>query len=141
MSEIKADELEHIAYMQTLEIQKLTARIAELEEELDRRIHMPKDLWFQVAELSTRVNELEAAQRWIPVSEQLPDVGKVVHVISINYIEYFTKTELVYETAVLVEIDGVKMFGFVNEFSVWSSGDVTHWMYAMPLPQPPEVQE
>lgn len=31
MSEIKADELEHIAYMQTLEIQKLTACIAELE--------------------------------------------------------------------------------------------------------------
>ena len=123
------------------EIERLQARIAELEAELDRRIRMPKDLWFQVAELSTRVNELEAAQRWIPVSEQLPDVGKVVHVISMNYIEYFTKTELVYETAVLVEIDGVKMFGFVNEFSVWSSGDVTHWMYAMTLPQPPEVQE
>ena len=91
--------------------------------------------------LNKRIAELEEAQRWIPVSERLPDVGKVVHVISINYIEYFTKTELVYETAVLVEIDGVKMFGFVNEFSVWSSGDVTHWMYAMTLPQPPEVQE
>ena len=91
--------------------------------------------------LNKRIAELEEAQRWIPVSERLPDVGKVVHVISMNYIEYFTKTELVYETAVLVEIDGVKMFGFVNEFSVWSSGDVTHWMYAMTLPQPPEVQE
>jgi len=31
MSEIKADELQHIAYMQTLEIQKLNKRIAELE--------------------------------------------------------------------------------------------------------------
>ena len=47
MSEIKADELEHIAYMQTLEIQKLTARIAELEAE----------------------------RRWIPVSERLPEIG------------------------------------------------------------------
>lgn len=75
---------------------------------------------------------------WIPVSERLPEVGKVVHVISMNYIEYFTKTELVYETAVLVEINGVKMFGFVNENSVWSSGDVTHWMYAVPLPEATE---
>ena len=45
MSEIKADELQHIAYMQTLEIQKLNARIAELEAE----------------------------RRWIPVSERLPE--------------------------------------------------------------------
>ena len=89
-------------------------------------------------DLRKRIAELEAAQRWIPVSERLPEVGKVVHVISMNYIEYFTKTELVYETAVLVEINGVKMFGFVNEFSVWKSSDVTHWMYTMPLP---EVQE
>ena len=36
MSEIKADELQHIAYMQTLEIQKLTARIAELEGDLKK---------------------------------------------------------------------------------------------------------
>ena len=36
MSEIKADELEHIAYLQTLEIQKLTARIAELEADKER---------------------------------------------------------------------------------------------------------
>ena len=36
MSEIKAEELEHIAYMQTLEIQKLTARIAALEAESER---------------------------------------------------------------------------------------------------------
>jgi hypothetical protein len=89
-------------------------------------------------DLRKRIAELEAAQRWIPVSERLPEVGKVVHVISMNYIEYFTKTELVYETAVLVEINGVKMFGFVNENSVWSSGDVTHWMYAVPLPEATE---
>ena len=95
----------------------------------------------RAAELLDRIAELEEKQRWIPVSERLPEVGKVVHVISMNYIEYFTKTELVYETAVLVEINGVKMFGFVNENSVWSSGDVTHWMYAMPLPEPPEVTE
>ena len=36
MSEIKADELEDIAYMQTLEIQKLNARTAELEGKIDQ---------------------------------------------------------------------------------------------------------
>ena len=91
-----------------------------------------------IRDLTARIAELEEKQRWIPVSERLPEVGKVVHVISMNYIEYFTKTELVYETAVLVEINGVKMFGFVNENSVWSSGDVTHWMYAVPLPEATE---
>jgi len=45
MSELNETELQHIAYMQTLEIQKLQARIAELEAE----------------------------RRWIPVSERLPD--------------------------------------------------------------------
>ena len=44
MSELNETELQHIAYMQTLEIQKLQARIAELEAE----------------------------RRWIPVSERLP---------------------------------------------------------------------
>ena len=35
MSELNETELQHIAYMQTLEIQKLQARIAELEERLE----------------------------------------------------------------------------------------------------------
>jgi len=36
MSELNETELQHIAYMQTLEIQKLQARIAELEAELSK---------------------------------------------------------------------------------------------------------
>ena len=43
MSEIKADELQHIAYMQTLEIQKLNARIAELTAHSD--IERQDDKW------------------------------------------------------------------------------------------------
>lgn len=36
MSELNETELQHIAYMQTLEIQKLQARIAELEGKIDQ---------------------------------------------------------------------------------------------------------
>ena len=128
MSEIKADELEHIAYMQTLEIQKLNTRIAELEGELDRRIRMPKDLWFQVAELSTRVNELKAAQRWIPVSERLPE-DRVTILAAFNNREILTAKYYKYYEG----------FGSVENYwriEGWHSGNVTHWM---PLPESPIV--
>ena len=91
-----------------------------------------------VAELKSRIAELEAAQRWIPVSERLPEVGKVVHVIDMNDIGGHLCN--LYETAVLVEVSGNKRFGFIGH-SGWDTSDVTHWMYAMPLPTPPEVQE
>ena len=139
----------------TLQLKKAEDRITELKaenDELKERVAMLDvtavykslgEMGYieQVDRLTARIAELEAERRWISVSERLPEEGKVVYVISMNYIEYFTNTELVYETAVLVEIDGVKMFGFVNEFSVWSSNDVTHWMYAIPFPKPAEVQE
>ena len=94
MSEIKADELEHIAYLQTLEIQKLNARIAELEEK----------------------------QRWIPVSERLPEGGKV----------------LVLWKDGTIHLDST--FIDCGRYYWWESGqaNVTHWM---PMPQLPEVQE
>ena len=88
--------------------------------------------------LHARITELEAAQRWIPVSERLPELGKVVVVHDANDIPYFTRQDLTYAVAVLIEKNNVKMFGFIEEFSVWYSSDVTHWM---PLPEKPEVQE
>ena len=105
-------------------LSKMNIRIAELEAELDRRIRMPKDLWFQVAELSTRVNELEAAQRWIPVGERLPDNWESVLTIDIS-----KSTR-----------DMVTAF-YTPETSLWStrfSCDlwVTPWM---PLPETPIV--
>lgn len=52
-------------------------------------------------------------RRWIPVTERLPDIGKVV---------------LIYSKEDDVEVDyyGGDMFGYCN---------VTHWM---PLPEPPK---
>ena len=88
--------------------------------------------------LNARIAELEEKQRWIPVSERLPEVGKVVHVIDMNDIGGHLCN--LYETAVLVEVSGNKRFGFIGH-SGWDTSDVTHWMYAMPLPTPPEVQE
>lgn len=84
-----------------------------------------------------RIAELEAAQRWIPVSERLPEVGKVVHVIDMNDIGSHLCN--LFETAVLVEVSGNERFGFIGH-SGWDTSDVTHWMYAMPLPKLPEVQ-
>ena len=106
----------------------LNARIAELEGELDRRIRMPKDLWFQVAELSTRVNELKAAQRWIPVSERLPEIG-----VRVLFYNNFIKN---------IHKGWYSGDEWVSDIGIFYNGDklkrITHWM---PLPKFPEVQE
>lgn len=71
MSELKADELEHIAYMQTLEIQSLNARIAELSQAVGlittlkptmvMDANHPLDMAKEVVEyVNTRITELEA---------------------------------------------------------------------------------
>lgn len=87
--------------------------------------------YFDVIELLGEINslyeyiaELESAQRWIPVSERLPDNWKSVLTIDIS------KSTRDMATA------------FYNpETSLWSNNFswdswVTHWM---PLPEPPIV--
>jgi len=73
------------------------------------------------AELQSRIAELEAAQRWIPVSERLPE--------EFTPVLTFSKDNDKPVTAILAA-------GFW-----WSNVDwalnVTHWMS---LPQPPEVK-
>jgi hypothetical protein len=68
--------------------------------------------------LEKRIAELEAANRWIPVSERLPD-------------------EQIWVNAT----NGIVTFPSIFGYGEWmSSGgwinDVTHWR---PLPQPPEL--
>ena len=107
----------------------LTARIAELEAENNRL----QDAWFRdeticpdgslkpkVSTLLNRIAELEAAQRWIPVSEPPKVSGKYL---------------------LLNIYDDVYPCDFIAGTEIWVLPDydtITHWM---PLPQPPEVQE
>jgi len=71
-------------------------------------------------QLNQRIAELEAAQRWIPVSERLPE----------------GRTVLVFKKEGSISIDTTYIDG--GNYFWWESGQskVTHWM---PLPQPPEV--
>jgi len=75
-----------------------------------------------------RIAELEEKQRWIPVSERLPEV--------------YRNEDGEFIPFLVCEGDGdrpfIAMYGGTN----WHAGifvpDVTHWM---PLPELPEVQE
>ena len=87
-----------------------------------------KRLLFENRNLTARIAELEAAQRWIPVSERLPE-DRVTILAAFNNREILTAKYYKYYEG----------FGSVENYwriEGWHSGNVTHWM---PLPQPPIV--
>ena len=134
---------------------KLVARIAELEAENDRLQSgwfrdeticpdgslRPKvsDLLNRIAELEAevtkhhelqdsycdRIAELEAAQRWIPVSERLPEDEKTVFVVINDVLEHTN------EVARLTYLGNGNWWSWKSERYI-----VTHWM---PLPESPIV--
>ncbi len=72
-----------------------------------------------VEELQARIAELEAAQRWVPVSERLPDKIEIVDVL----IE--TSYGLSQQSDTFLE----------GEWVYWGQyTTVTHWKYRTPLP-------
>ncbi len=77
--------------------------------------------------LNARIAELEAAQRWIPVSERLPEVNEDVFTVV-----YDTNDGSTSVSALKHHGDGV--------WFIWDKGYyvVTHWM---PMPKLPEAQE
>lgn len=79
----------------------------------------------RASKAESRIAELEAAQRWIPVSERLPEpYTRVLACIKSGYME------VDYRFAEPIIEVGIADF--------YSLENVTHWM---PLPQPPEVRE
>ena len=79
-------------------------------------------------ELRARIAELEAAQRWIPASERLPQIG--VRVLFYN--NFITN----------IHKGWFSGDEWTSDIGIFYNGDklkrITHWM---PLPEPPEVQE
>ena len=78
--------------------------------------------------LKERIQQLEYAQRWIPVSERLPDDGQIV----------LCRYAGVYENRVCGfwrDLGNVPHFGYPGEADGKGSQPATEWM---PLPPPPE---
>ena len=89
--------------------------------EYDKALSKINDLEHESFLLQARIAKLEAQQRWIPVSERLPEDGKPVWVCTIWNEQH---------SGFL--IDGV----WVGLFRDFREGEITHWM---PLPEPPIV--
>jgi hypothetical protein len=85
--------------------------------------------------LEEYIAELEAAQRWIPVSERLPEFGAPILFYD-SILERINKG-----TCTAMNSDNTNLHWFTDD-DLFYFGDrseyVTHWM---PLPKFPEVQE
>lgn len=94
----------------------------------------------EITDLEARVAELEATQRWIPVSERLPDTkivydkfDVIVELVDIVNGEMIRHVDLLsYDYRNKSWNDDCKEFGF------YPVTGVTHWRER---PKPPEVQE
>ena len=85
-------------------------------------------------EISDYIAELEAAQRWIPVSERLPELGSPILFYD-SILERINKGTCTAKNGDNTNLhwltdDDLFYFGDRSEY-------VTHWM---PLPNPPEVK-
>ena len=98
----------------------LNKRIAEL---VSSNMVMAKG----VLDLKARIAELEEAQRWIPVSERLPE-NRATVLAAFENREILTATYYKHHEG----FGGVENYWHIEG---WHSGNVTHWM---PLPPNPE---
>lgn len=94
---------------------------------IDKNLHIDS-LYEEGYKLQQRIAELEAAQRWIPVSERLPQIG-----VRVLFYNNFIKN---------IHKGWYSGDEWVSEIGIFYNGDklkrITHWM---PLPKFPEVQE
>jgi hypothetical protein len=109
------------------------ARKSITEPGIERYICIPVQLEMldEIERLQSRIAELEAAQRWIPVSERLPEATG-------DYIvtcDGWSNSEIAYWNFP----DSDNPSGWLEYMQyIWSRKPVKYWM---PLPKPPEVQE
>ena len=94
----------------------------------------------EITDLNARIAELEEAQRWIPVSERLPDT-KIVY----DKFDVIVEFEDI-ENGVMTRCVELMSYDYRNkswnddcwEFGFYPVAGVTHWRER---PTPPEVQE
>ena len=84
------------------------------------------DLREENANLTARIAELEEKQRWIPVSERLPE-NRATVLAAFENREILTATYYKHHEG----FGGVENYWHIEG---WHSGNVTHWM---PLPESP----
>jgi len=88
-----------------------------------------------LSKMSIRIAELEAAQRWIPVSERLPEFGTSILFYD-SILERINKG-----TCTALDRDKTKL-QWITDDGLYYLGNrceyITHWMH---LPTPPEERE
>lgn len=90
------------------------------------------------ARIKRHINEAPAVQKWIPVSERLPE--EPGHFLVVVKERYDFENDYSYDTDVAhYRLDGGYIDGCWDTFVDWDEGQpylhVTHWM---PLPMPPK---
>ena len=88
-----------------------------------------------------QIEEMEAKNKWIPVSERLPDIGGC-YLVAVKY-KYDLEKEYNYDTDVATYNFG---YGYIDgkwdTYVDWDEGQqyihVTHWML---LPEPPKEEK
>ena len=105
------------------ELLRIIAYPSMYRKDLEAAADLIETLQAQLAERDKEIERLRKAQRWIPVSERLPEIDK----------EYGDVDVLVYTDEGIIE---ATTYDKDAGWGLWvEAGEVTHWM---PLPAPPE---
>ena len=105
------------------ELLRIIAYPSMYRKDLEAAADLIETLQAQLAERDKEIERLRKAQRWIPVSERLPEIDK----------EYGDVDVLVYTDEGIIE---ATTYDKDDGWGLWvEAGEVTHWM---PLPAPPE---
>jgi hypothetical protein len=120
-------------------------RLNEMHEASENVENMTDDLLAEFDRLTARIAELEAGNRWIPVGERLPDIGKVVEVVFENRFSYFPETEAHFiRMAFSARYDDGTPCWKAQEKDFVYGGKAMFWRYVsfvIPLPAAPEAQQ